>query len=156
MTAAVLTQRQSSSASRPSMTDSQTISSRDRMIAYALLPFLNPARTRLLREQFGDRLEYASHGSTSFLAGLLKLSASEAVLVADPLHDPAVRRAVTADRHRVITLADPDYPPLLWKIRDPPLALWADGDRSLLGKTSIAIVGSRRASPYSVNVATKL
>jgi DNA processing protein len=138
------------------MTDSQTISSRDRMIAYALLPFLNPARTRLLREQFGDRLEYASHGSTSFLAGLLKLSASEAALVADPLHDPAVRRAVTAERQRVITLADPDYPLLLSEIVDPPLALWTDGDRSLLGKTSIAIVGSRRASPYSVNAASKL
>lgn len=156
MIAAVPTQPPSSSASTHSMRRPQTISSRDRMIAYAFLPFLHPARTRLLQEQFGDLLENACHGSTSFLAGLLRLSSDQAALVADPLHDLALRRAVVAERHRVITLVDPDYPPLLREIADPPLALWVDGDRSLLRKTSIAIVGSRRASPYSVNAATKL
>jgi DNA processing protein len=134
----------------------QTVSSRDRMIAYALLPFLNPGRRRLLLEQFGDRLEFVSHGSTSFLAGLLRLSSDEAALVANPLHDPSLRNTVVAERQRVITLGDPDYPPLLREIADPPFALWTEGDRSLLPKTSIAIVGSRRASHYSVNVAGRL
>jgi DNA processing protein len=126
------------------------------MIAYALLPFLNPGRKRLLREQFGDLLEFVSHGSTSFLAGLLRLSSADAALVADPLHDPTLRRTVERERERVIALTDPEYPPLLREIADPPLALWSDGNRLLLGKTAIAIVGSRRASPYSMNVASKL
>jgi DNA processing protein len=126
------------------------------MIACALLPFLNPARTRLLREQLGDLFENANHGSTSFLEGLLRLSSAEAALVADPLHDPALRLAVERERLRVITLHDPGYPSLLREIVDPPLVLWAEGDRSLLARTSIAIVGSRRASPYSVNAAARL
>jgi DNA processing protein len=59
-------------------------------------------------------------------------------------------------RDHVITLIDDDYPPLLKEIPDPPLALHFRGDRTLLARTSIAMVGSRRASPYGVNVAAHL
>ncbi|MFP5245111.1 MAG: DNA-processing protein DprA, partial [Thermoanaerobaculia bacterium] len=48
------------------------------------------------------------------------------------------------------------YPPLLAEIFDPPLALHFRGDLSLLTKPAIAIVGSRRASPYALNVAEQL
>lgn len=50
-------------------------------------------------------------------------------------------------RHRLIGWHDPDYPPLLRKSPNPPLALFVDGDPSCLWQPSIAIVGSRAPSP---------
>lgn len=55
-----------------------------------------------------------------------------------------------------ITLADDEYPALLREIIDPPLALYCRGDRQLLRKPAIAVVGSRRASPYAINAAQHL
>jgi DNA processing protein len=56
----------------------------------------------------------------------------------------------------VVTVNDDAYPQMLKEIHDPPLALHVRGDVSLLARPAIAIVGSRRASPYGVNAATQL
>ncbi|KQW51288.1 MULTISPECIES: DNA-processing protein DprA [unclassified Roseateles] len=45
--------------------------------------------------------------------------------------------------HDLLVLGDPDYPPRLLATADPPLLLWLQGRRELLGTPSIAIVGSR-------------
>jgi DNA processing protein len=58
---------------------------------------------------------------------------------------------VAALRDRVIVLGDDGYPVLLKEIVDPPLALHFRGDVSLLARPAVAIVGSRKASPYGVN-----
>jgi DNA processing protein len=76
----------------------------------------------------------------------------QAAEVKNPLQDRRVEKL----RDSVVTLLDPDYPPLLKEIVDPPLALHVRGDRSLLARHAIAIVGSRRASPYAVNAAKHL
>jgi DNA processing protein len=67
-----------------------------------------------------------------------------------------VRERVEALRDRVVVLGDDTYPPLLREIADPPLVLHFRGDVSLLARPSLAIVGSRRASPYGVNAAESL
>lgn len=46
--------------------------------------------------------------------------------------------------HGVLTLGDPAYPSLLLQTADPPLLLYTQGDVSLLGRPSVAVVGSRR------------
>ena len=45
--------------------------------------------------------------------------------------------------HRMLTLADNDYPELLRQIDDPPPVLYLIGDPSLLHRPQIAVVGSR-------------
>jgi DNA processing protein len=63
---------------------------------------------------------------------------------------PAVEAAQTwADKpgRRIICFDEPDYPDLLRQISDPPLVLYCEGDGSLLQRPSLAIVGSRSASP---------
>jgi DNA processing protein len=45
--------------------------------------------------------------------------------------------------HDLLVLGDSDYPPRLLATADPPLLLWLQGRRELLGQPSIAIVGSR-------------
>ncbi len=50
----------------------------------------------------------------------------------------------------------PDYPARLRDIPDPPDRLWVRGDLRALARTSVAIVGSRRASPGSLDIAHRL
>lgn len=45
--------------------------------------------------------------------------------------------------HDLMVLGDADYPPRLLATADPPLLLWLQGRRELLGAPSLAIVGSR-------------
>lgn len=51
---------------------------------------------------------------------------------------------------------DPRYCPLLTCIPDPPPVLWCRGDVSTLGMPVVAIVGSRAATPYALDVGTRL
>ena len=46
----------------------------------------------------------------------------------------------------LLTLADPEYPPLLLEIPDPPLMLYVKGRHDLLTRPAIAVVGSRNAT----------
>lgn len=57
---------------------------------------------------------------------------------------------------QIITYSDPKYPPLLREIYDPPLMLWVKGDPDILDRPGIAVVGTRRATDYGLEVAQKL
>ena len=54
------------------------------------------------------------------------------------------------------TLDDPDYPLRLAEIYDPPLALFCRGTLHQRDQYAIAVVGTRRASPYGIRMAEKL
>lgn len=131
-----------------------SIENRDRLIAYSLLPFLTPSRTRLLREHF-DSFETISSASPQFLGTLLSVTPEQAEMVKNPLTKVSEEKLAPL-RDWTITLSDEDYPALLKEIIDPPLALHFRGDRTLLASPSLAVVGSRRASPYGVNAARHL
>lgn len=128
---------------------------RDLLISYTLLPWLNPARTRLLLATFEDTSEIR-RTSTASLAALLNLSRERARVVRDPLQLPHVRQTVDEWRDRVIALGDADYPKLLTEIPDPPTALYVLGNRKLLSSKCLAIVGSRKSSRYGEAVAQLL
>jgi DNA processing protein len=51
---------------------------------------------------------------------------------------------------------DERYPALLACTPDPPPVLWVRGDPFVLGQPAVAIVGSRAATPYALQVATRL
>lgn len=57
--------------------------------------------------------------------------------------------------HRLLTLADADYPQKLLEIPDPPLLLYAVGDTTLLNRASLAVVGSRNATTQGIQNAEK-
>ncbi len=69
--------------------------------------------------------------------------------LAGPVPDwlPATLDWLAAPDHDLLTLADADYPPLLRRISDPPVALFLRGDRGLLREPHFAIVGSRNPTP---------
>jgi len=51
---------------------------------------------------------------------------------------------------------DSRYPALLSCIPDPPPLLWVRGDADTLARPTVAIVGSRAATPYALDVAYRL
>ncbi len=55
---------------------------------------------------------------------------------------------------RIVSLRDPDYPARLKEIHDPPVRLYVNGQ--LPSQPMIAIVGSRRATPYGQRTAHRL
>ena len=76
----------------------------------------------------------------------LGLSATKSRRIASP---NAARLGATlawldAAGHRLVFAGDPDYPPLLTHLADPPLALYVNGDPAVLNLPALAVVGSRR------------
>jgi DNA processing protein len=58
--------------------------------------------------------------------------------------------------YRLLVLGEPDYPPLLSEIPDPPIALSVRGELLREDALGLAVVGSRRATPYGRDTARRL
>ena len=101
-------------------------------------------------------------------SGRLGLTLEEVIEACSPDADPVLvadtaRRdaAVLLDAGRaagidVIRWDDERYPPLLRTIADPPPVLWVRGLAAVLSRPAVAIVGSRAATPYALEVAARL
>jgi DNA processing protein len=96
-------------------------------------------------------LETALNSGPAALAAL-GIPEDAARALAGPAPDwlPAALDWLAEPGHGLLTLADPDYPPLLRLAPDAPLALFIRGDRSLLAAPHFAIVGSRNPTPQGV------
>jgi len=62
------------------------------------------------------------------------------------------------DRHvaagvRVVAMSDPGYPESLRHDPEPPALLFVRGDPTVLGRTAVALVGTRRATHYGLRLA---
>jgi DNA processing protein len=55
--------------------------------------------------------------------------------------------------NHILALGDPDYPPALLEIADPPNILYIRGNPDLLRNRGLAIVGSRNATPQGIQTA---
>ena len=78
-------------------------------------------------------------------------------IVAETLE--SARIALQAGREygmEAVAWFDPRYPPLLTCVGDPPPVLWIKGDVAVLEQPAVAIVGSRAATPYAIQVARRL
>ena len=64
-------------------------------------------------------------------------------------------RATSAGAH-ILTLDDPEYPPNLKQIYDPPLALYVRGEIGVLSQPGIGVVGTRHPTPYGIGMAERL
>ena len=57
---------------------------------------------------------------------------------------------------RIITRIDPEYPPRLLEIHDPPMALYVKGSIESRDKQGIGIVGTRHPTHYGMETAEKM
>src|SRR5271169_5533009 len=126
-------------------------------LALALTPGLG-ARTagKLLRE-FGSPDAIFSASLTALEAQRLPAAVAQALHSRRPLSDAAKELAqVQAAGCRLLTWDEPDYPARLKEIYDPPPLLYVRGNVELLARHLIAIVGTRRPTPYGNQMAEKL
>lgn len=115
-----------------------------------LIPGIGGETQRKLLAAFGlpEAIFAASRSSLRSLIGknadlLLDFSPQEAV-------DRSIAWASQPGNH-ILTLADSNYPPALLEIADPPSLLYVRGDPSLLlQQNSLAVVGSRNATPQGI------
>ncbi len=126
-------------------------------LALSLTPQLGPTRGKRLVEHFND-IDRVFHASLTELeaAGLPAASAQSIALgkSLEMAEDEMVK--TTQAGATIVAIGDPDYPPRLMEIYDPPLALRVRGDVSILSKPGIAVVGTRHPTPYGLGMAERL
>ena len=126
-------------------------------LALALTEGLGPSRIRKLIEHFGTAERVFQASLTELEAtGMRAVSAQSLAngksqeLAQDELAKAAQLNA------RIIALNDPEYPPRLKEIYDPPVILFVKGSVELLSKPGIAMVGTRHPTPYGSGMAERL
>lgn len=125
-------------------------------LALRLTPQLGAKRAVSLVERLGSPAAIFQMEAWE-LEGLGILPSVARSIEAGSAMDEAIdqQRLLRATGTEIVTFLDPRYPPLLRTIFDPPLLLFARGDLSLLEEPAIAVVGTRRPSPYGQAVADR-
>ncbi|MCU0723785.1 MAG: DNA-processing protein DprA [Planctomycetes bacterium] len=114
------------------------------------VPGLGPVRLKALRARFGS-LEAASRAPVPALLEVpgvgdgIARALEETRASFDP--EEELRRARELGVS-LLTPGDPDYPPLLAEIADPPALLYAKGTPSWSARPFVAVVGTRRCTLY--------
>ncbi|MBM4186513.1 MAG: DNA-protecting protein DprA [Gemmatimonadetes bacterium] len=125
----------------------------DAYLCLALTPGLGPVRLAALRRAFGS---YATAllAPRRELRAVDSMNAEAAAAVAGA--DPVVAAAAIESTQRIgavtLTPFDRQYPESLRLIADPPPVLFCLGRLELLDRPAVAIVGTRRPTPYGVQV----
>ena len=109
-----------------------------------------PPRTALdLLDHFGSPLALLS-ASPAAVAGAARLSPSELARFAEAQgrdHQNDLRK-LSELKARLVSIRDAEYPPNLRQIYDPPPLLFVQGSLQQRDERCVAIVGTRRATPY--------
>jgi DNA processing protein len=118
---------------------------------------IGPIRFHRLLDAFGSA-EAAYRASDLQLAEIgLERRAIDAIKSLRQQTTPARLLAELAHKQIThVTLLDPDYPENLRHVADPPPVLFSRGDLSSSDGQSVALVGTRRATPYGHAVAERL
>jgi DNA processing protein len=126
-------------------------------LALALTPGLGTRMAgKLLRAYKSPEAIFAA-SLTDLEAHHLPAAVAQAINTRQPLSAAAKELAqAQALGITLITWDEPDYPQRLLEIYDPPPLLYLIGDKSLLNRHQISIVGSRRPTPYGNQMAVKL
>lgn len=115
-------------------------------------PGLGRGSLRKLLSAFGSvgAVVRASHASRQSVVG----PRSALSPLPHPQHDEHHAAVMTwlqvSPQRRLMTLGDADFPGLLLQTADPPLWLFLEGDARLLQDPSLALVGSRSATPQGL------
>ena len=119
---------------------------------------VRPRVKRLLIERYGGVREvyFAPRGDYAALGGLTE---QECAALENKSFDTAYRIIEDCENLGVDirTIQDADYPRRLAAIYDPPVVLYVRGRLPVVDeKAAVAVVGTRRASPYGIKMAARL
>ena len=126
-------------------------------LAVLLTPGIGARLAAMLLKRFGSPEHI-------FAAPLTELeSCGVPASVAQTIHSRVPLKAAAQELQKVHQLGcrllawdEPDYPPLLKQIPDPPVLLYVRGDTAVLNTHCLAMVGARQPTPYGVQVCERL
>ena len=133
-------------------------------LALHSVPGLSDANLLALLQHFGspaavlaaNRSGWASVGVNSAVCSALEVARRCNGHPAAPWSVPRALEAMRSVAAKVFAITDPHYPALLRTIHDPPPLLYCRGDAKAWSAPCLAIVGSRKASPAGLRMATEL
>ena len=126
-------------------------------LALTLTPGLGPTRSKRLVEFFGGVEGVFRASLTELEAAGLPAGAAQSLATGRSIEvaQDELGKAASAGI-RVVSLDDPEYPPELRQIYDPPLLLYVRGNVSAISQAGIAMVGTRHPTPYGMGMAERL
>ena len=137
----------------PSDTDRRTLA----FLRIWLTPGVGPRHAHRLLQAVGNPAIVASLSPKELISKGLEENVARALLApaaADRAREEWARAASLGTR--ILDICHPDYPSLLREIADPPLVLYVRGKRWDTESPHIALVGTRKPSPYGVNCAERI
>lgn len=118
-------------------------------VGFSKVQGIGPRRLRLLLDYFGDiRAAWEANLGELRAVGLDRRSITALAETRAAVNLAAEMRRIEAQGVTVLTWDDPDYPPLLQSIPDPPFTLYVRGDLLPQDNWALAVVGTRHASVY--------
>jgi len=126
------------------------------LLGMRLVPGIGPKRIQTLLDHYGSACAaWRCREAWAEVPGIGSALAAAARGV-DQRHVEAHLRRLDALGARVVTMEDPEYPQGLLQIPAPPPVLFVKGPLPHDRQPAVAIVGTRRASPYGLRTAHAL
>jgi DNA processing protein len=126
-------------------------------LALKLVPGLGTRTSVKLLERFRTPQAVFRASRTELESAGVSGAVAQSVASGTTFEDAAAQHDKMAESETVlIAMVDPRYPQLLREIFDPPIVLFARGRVELLESLAVAVVGTRRPTPYGVAVAERL
>ncbi len=108
-----------------------------------------------IKDTFGSFLAFFE-ADTSRMHACLPAECVEKVIKNRSLNPLVNLEKLKAEGIKIVTIEDNDYPKSLRTIYDPPYVLYYQGSLEAVDSTCIAVVGSRKATPYGIDQAERL
>lgn len=124
-------------------------------VAQWLSLLLAPAQLHQLLSKHLLQGNLAQNAEQPF-AGLSKFWQQQIPKVPDAYVQATLNWLDEDEQHFMLTRACSAYPEALTHIQNPPWLLFGKGEKNILDKPQLAVVGSRRASPYGLQHATQI
>jgi len=126
-------------------------------LALRLTPGLGARLSAKLLNQFGSPEEIFRASLTELEACRLPVATAQAVASHAAFGDAEKElAAVRQNGCQLLHWGESQYPRRLLEIYDPPPLLYVRGDPAVLARHSVALVGTRRPTPYGNHVAERL
>jgi DNA processing protein len=126
-------------------------------LALALTQGLGPTRIKKLIEHYGTAERVFQASLTELEATGMRAVSAQSIATGNSLELAQQECAKAGEaRARIISLSDPEYPPRLKEIYDPPVVLFVKGCVDVLAQPGIAMVGTRHPTPYGSGMAERL
>ena len=125
-------------------------------LALTLTPGLGPTRSRRLVEFLGG-VDEVFKATLTELKQPVPVASAQALATGRSIElaqDELAKAAAAGIR--TVCLDDPEYPPELRQIYDPPPVLYVRGSAAALSNPGIAVVGTRHPTPYGIGMAERL